>query len=112
MKRDTRAAYRRRAADTERMVDAAVAAVKQEQAERFAAAKEAARVAEAARPKFTRADLADAHHVHDGHRWLRVVRVNRETVTVQTPWSWTERVRFDRVHRYADAAGFHPGDTA
>lgn len=35
--------------------------------------------------------------VRDRHGWHRVVRVNKTTVSVETPWSWTDRVPMDRI---------------
>lgn len=50
------------------------------------------REAEANRPRLTAADLAAATHVQDRFGWHRVVRVNARTVTVETPYSWTDRI--------------------
>lgn len=97
MKRDTVTAYRRRTAATERLVDDAVAAVKADRDTKFDAAGAAHRAAEAERVRFTRDDLQDARAVRTLDGWRRVVRVNASTVTVQTPYSWTDRVRFDRI---------------
>lgn len=103
MRRDTRAAYRARAAATERMVDEATAAVRAEALERFRAAKEAAREREATRIRYTAADLKDAVLVRTDIGWWRVIRVNGKSVTVETPYSWTERIPVDRVLEYREA---------
>lgn len=91
-------AYRRRAAATERMVDAAVAEVKAERRAELAAAKQAHAEAEAARRRYTRDDIEGAGFVHDGHRWRKVVRVNKATVSVESGYSWVDHVKFKDVH--------------
>lgn len=35
--------------------------------------------------------------VRDSVGWHRVVRVNAKSVTVETPWSWTDRIPFAKV---------------
>lgn len=91
-------AYRRRAAATERDIDAAVAAVKSEQRAEFEAAKQAAREREAARHVFTRDDIVGAGFVHDGFQWRTVVSVNKTTVSVSTGYSWVDRIPFKKIH--------------
>ncbi len=91
-------AYRRRAAATERMVDAAVAAVKAEQRAAFAEAKRAHAEREATRRIYTREELLGAGFIHDGHRWRTVVRVNKTTVSVDSSHSWVDRIAFKNVH--------------
>ena len=94
---DTVSAYRRRAADTERRVDEAIAAVR---AERDAAWNEAARKAaeaEANRHRFTADEVRGARAVRNRYGWHRVVRVNGKSVTVETPHSWTERIPIDQI---------------
>lgn len=97
MRRDTVTAYRRRARDTERMVDDAVAEVAAERAAEWTAAKERAAKARAARRQFTRDDLVGAGFVHDGVAWRKVVRLNAKTVSVESGYSWTDRVPFARI---------------
>jgi hypothetical protein len=41
--------------------------------------------------------LAGARMVRDRHGWHRVVRVNRTSVTVQTPYSWTDRIPLSKL---------------
>jgi hypothetical protein len=89
-------AYRRRAAATERMVDAAVAEVKAEQHSSWEAQKAARREAEATRRRFTRDELAGAGLVRDIYGWSRVVRLNEKTITVAADFG-TRKIRFDRV---------------
>lgn len=81
MKRDTRSAYRARAAATERSIDAAKVEVKAtEDAEQ---AKRAAIYAERTKPvQFTRDELQAARAVRTAYGWHRVIRVNTTTVTV------------------------------
>ncbi|WP_457948281.1 hypothetical protein ACTAQI_20230 [Pseudarthrobacter sp. alpha12b] len=81
MKKDTRTAYRARAAATERSVDAAIAKVKElqdaEQAERSAAYAERNKAV-----PFSPEELKAARAVRTHYGWDRVVRVNAKSVTV------------------------------
>lgn len=61
------------------------------------AARRAAREAEAARPKLTADDVRGARFVRDQYGWHEVVRVSAKSVTVVTPYSWTDRIALDRV---------------
>lgn len=86
MKRDTRQAYRRRAADTERMVDASVAEVK---AQRHAEHKAAKESAAARRAAFDAKPAIDASAIRVGMWVLNrkgaagvVLRLNPKTVRV------------------------------
>lgn len=96
MKRDTRTAYRARAAATERSIDEAAAAVK--------ADKEALRV-DASRAyfaltkpvPFTPEELNAARAVRTDAGWHKVVRVNPKSVTVETGYSWTDRYTLDKI---------------
>lgn len=91
MKRDTRTAYRRRAAATERSIDAALAEVKTaKEVERQEAAAEYA--AKHAPVPYTSEELATARLIRTRYGWYKVVRVNTKTVTVETPYSWTDRI--------------------
>jgi hypothetical protein len=101
MKRDTRSAYRSRAAATERMVDAAVAEVKAARDAEHAAAKQEYAEWDASRRRFTRDDLINAHHIRTETGWRKVVRLNAKTLTVETGYSWTDLVPFDRVLQVA-----------
>lgn len=59
-----------------------------------------ARAKEAGRTRLTRADVEGATHIVDQHGQAReVVRVNGKTVTVKTPYSWTETVPIDKIRR-------------
>lgn len=81
MKRDTRSAYRARAAATERSIDAAKAEVKA--AEKAEQAKRAADYAERTKPvPFTREELQAARVVRTAYGWHRIIRINAATVTV------------------------------
>lgn len=57
----------------------------------------AAREAEKARPKLTADDVRGAVAVRDSYGWHRVVRVSAKSVTVETPYSWTDRIALDKV---------------
>lgn len=99
MKRDTRAAWRRRQAATERSIDEAVAVVKAERAAQWAEAKAAAAVARANRRVYTADDLKGARLAKNGGEWREIARVNAKTVSLRIrPGSTcTDRVPFDRI---------------
>ena len=65
----------------------------------------ATRQAEAERVRLTAADVKGAGFVRDEYGWHRVVRVSAKSVTVETPYSWTDRIALDRIleARSADA---------
>ncbi|HKY58326.1 MAG TPA: hypothetical protein VJL80_09835 [Aeromicrobium sp.] len=77
---------------------ASEAAVRQAE---LAARRKAAREVEAERVKFTAENLAGASHVRDSIGWHEVVRVSAKSITVKTPYSWTERIPVGRVLQYA-----------
>lgn len=84
-------------AAVERGIDAGLA---EQKAERYAAWKrssEVRRAAETARVRYTTADLTGVTHVRDYLGWHKVVRVNKNTVTVETGYSWTDRIPVDRI---------------
>lgn len=54
------------------------------------------RIAEAERVRFTADDLTGAIAVKDSV-WHRVVKVNAKSVTVATPYSWTDRIPLERI---------------
>lgn len=53
--------------------------------------------AEADRKRFTREDFAGATLVKDWAGWHKVARVNQTTVSVETGYSWVDRIPFDKV---------------
>ncbi len=67
------------------------------EAKRVTAARKAAREAEAARPKLTADDVRGAGYIRDDFGWHRVVRVSAKSVTIATPYSWTDRIPLDKV---------------
>lgn len=91
-------AYRRRAAAVEREIDAAVAEQKAERRAEWNAAKIERIAREAARRIFTRDEVLGAGFVHDGHRWRKVVRVNAQTISVESGYSWVDKIPFGKVH--------------
>jgi len=78
------------------MVDASVAEVAADQDAKWAAAKAAAALANQVVP-FTEEQYLSAHAVRTRVGWHKVVRVNAKSVTVETPYSWTDRVPRSRV---------------
>ena len=77
--------------------------VAEQHAERLAEAQaraerhKAEREAEQARVRLTADDVKGATHVRDRIGWHRVVRVSAKSVTVATPYSWTDRIPLDRI---------------
>lgn len=59
-----------------------------------------ARIAEIERPRLTREDVRGATLVHDGISWRKVVRVNAKSVSVESGYSWVDRIDFDRIRDY------------
>lgn len=55
------------------------------------------REAEATRVPLSAAEVIGAVAVRDRHGWHRVVRVNGLSVTVETGYSWTDRIPFGKV---------------
>lgn len=96
MKRDTRSAYRARAAATERSIDEATEEVKAaKEAER---AKLAALFAEWTKPvPFSSNELHEARAIRTANGWHKVVRVNRKSVSVESGYSWTDRIAIDKI---------------
>lgn len=85
--------HKRTDASLSRMVAA------QEQAHRLEgkAALARSREAEAARTKLTHEDLKGAKLVRTKYGWHQVVRVNAKTVTVKTPYSWTDTIAHGKI---------------
>ena len=92
-------AWRRRNAATERSVDEAVAVVNAERAREVAEAKafaaEMRAFEEANKPSID--EIKSARAIRTSVGWHRVVRVNGKSVTVETPYSWTDRIPFDTI---------------
>lgn len=100
MTRDTHAAYRRRQKALQDHINAAVAEITAEKraaAEALKVRRREAVEAEKARPKLTAADVAGAVRVRDQFGWHRVVRVNAKSVTVVTPYTWTDRIPLAKI---------------
>lgn len=57
----------------------------------------AVRQAEADRVRLTADDVRGARFVRDQFGWHKVIRVNAKSVTVETPYSWTDRLALDKV---------------
>lgn len=55
------------------------------------------RIRESERVRLTSTDIASATHVRTRTGWHEVVKVNATTVTVKTPYSWTDRIALDKV---------------
>lgn len=57
----------------------------------------AAALADRDRVTLTRADVVGARAVRDRFGWHKVARVNKTTVSVETGYSWTDRIDFGRI---------------
>jgi hypothetical protein len=68
-----------------------------------------AKATEASRQHFTKQELDGATLVHDGYGWHEVVRVNGKTVTVKTPYSWTETIAHGKIRAVAKPHPTEPG---
>lgn len=64
---------------------------------RFQLASAEGREAEAARARLTADDVRGASLVRDKRGWHKVVRVNATSVTVETGYSWTDRIPLHHV---------------
>ena len=65
------------------------------------------RIAEAERVRFTADDLKGATHVRAQGSWRKVVRVSAKSVTVETGYSWTDRIPVEQIleHRTIPETG-------
>lgn len=61
------------------------------------AARKVVRDAESARVRLTAEDVRGSRFVRDSIGWHRVVRVSAKSVTVETSYSWTDRIALDKV---------------
>ena len=102
MKRDTRSAYRARGKAMDQIVDAAVRAEKDKQDAAHRAAKGVWVAREAARVRYARDDLLDAVVVANRYGTYKVIRVNRDTVTVDGDFG-VIRIRFENVYKFWEA---------
>jgi hypothetical protein len=57
----------------------------------------AKREAELVRVRLTREDIVGARAVRSARGWQAVVRVNAKSVSVDTGYSWVDRIPFDDV---------------
>lgn len=55
------------------------------------------RIAERDRKRFEYGDLVGAKLVRTSATWRKVVRVNAKSVTVESGYSWTDRLTFDQI---------------
>jgi hypothetical protein len=79
------------------VVDTAVAELKAAQAAEWKANKAAAEKAEQERVRLTRADIDGKTFVKTRTGWHRIARLNAKTVSVETGYSWVNRIPFDDI---------------
>lgn len=92
--------HRGRGKSLERTIDDAVKEVARIKAAEWDALRERARaaaVAEKARVKMTAEDVRGNRYVRDQFGWHAVVRVSQKSVTVKTPYSWTDRLPLTKI---------------
>ena len=97
MKRDTVSAFRARAKKTNDEIDATLAARKTESDRQWREARAAERKAEAERVRLTRDDIVVARFVRTALGWWKVRAVNKVTVSVDSGYSWADKIPFDKV---------------
>lgn len=95
-RRSTPRQKRQHAAGIERTIDQAMAAVKVERDKERAANIAAYREANKPIP-YTPDELKAAHLIRTELGWHKVVKVNAKTVTVETGYSWTDRIALAKV---------------
>ena len=54
-------------------------------------------IVERDRTRFTRDDVVGAEHVCTRFGWYSVVKVNAKTVSVTTPFSWTDKIPLESI---------------
>jgi hypothetical protein len=72
--------------------------------EDYKAQRAAATQAEAQRVRFTAEELRGAVMVRTSWGWHKVVRVSSKSVTVETGYSWTDRIDVDKILEFRGAA--------
>lgn len=99
--KESRAEYRRKDAATERAILTELAKQRLEARAEYLRIREAARVEEADRVRFTRDDLTGAVIIRDKTRgWRKVRKVNQKTVSVDSGYSWADLIPFADVLDY------------
>lgn len=88
---------RRKNAEADRQIDVELERQRRERIDAHKARMVAAMEAEAARVRLTHADIIGAQHVRTVTGWHRVVRVNGKSVSVDTGYSWVDRIPFEKV---------------
>lgn len=68
------------------------------------------RIAEIERHRLTREDVLGATLIHDGISWRKVVRVNAKSVSVDSGYSWVDRVSFDQIRDYRPKPSAEQGE--
>lgn len=55
------------------------------------------RIAERDRKRLDRSDILGATFIRVSYGWRKVAKVNAKTVSVETGYSWTDRIEFDKI---------------
>ena len=90
------AKHKREAAEYAAQVKAEADKANRERIEANRAAAEAEKV----RVKFTREDLTAARLIRTRNGWRKVAKINAKTVSVETGYSWVDRIPFDKITEY------------
>lgn len=81
----------------EATITAALDELEAEKAAERAELKAARKAAQADRRRYIREDFDGVRAVRDRYGWHGVVRVNPTSVTIRTPYSWSERIPFGQI---------------
>ena len=91
-----RAHLKRGAADMTQIIETAKTELAEQQEEQFAASR-AAFAKRNEKIDYTPEQYKAAKVVRTVTGWHKVVRVNAKSVTVETPYSWTDRIEVGRI---------------
>jgi hypothetical protein len=97
VKRDTVSAFRARAKKTNDEIAATLADVNAESRRRWREERASERLAELERVPLTRDDIVGAKVVRTAIGWQKVRTVNKVTVSVESGYSWADKIPFDKV---------------
>lgn len=90
-------AFRSRAKKTDNDIAAEMARQKAEFDQNWREARVAEKKTEAERKRLTRDEILGAQFVRTALGWKRVRKVNAVTVSVDSGYSWADKVPFDKV---------------
>ena len=89
--------HKRGGGSLDAQIDRELAKQREEAREQWKASLAASRKAEAERVRLTYEDVQGARLIRTDTGWHEVVRVNAKSVTVETGYSWTDRIALGKV---------------